>query len=198
MTWYYKAVTANKKNYEAQFGLGQIHIQNQDLVEAEKCFEICKNSPDVHNSFEVNRYLAYIYSRTKKKQFDLNIDMFKKALELKSEDSDCYLELAQLLEYKKPEESLKLYENLLHTIKSKQNGNINNLYNIQDILPEILNNIASIRIRLNLQTDVDKYLNDSLEQVKLQKEEIKKQVDNNDSSQSGVIEQKVIFEKCNL
>jgi tetratricopeptide (TPR) repeat protein len=168
-SFYTKAVQTNNRNIEAQFGLGQIYLLMGNYLEAEKYFEICKNDPDTINSFEVNRYLAFIYAKTKKKQLDNIIDLFRKALEIKKDDTDCYIELAQLLEFKKPEESLKLYHEVLKLIKSNQVENINRLYNISDILPELLNNIAALRIRLNSDQEVESIINEALSLVKAKK-----------------------------
>jgi tetratricopeptide (TPR) repeat protein len=215
-TYYSKAVQANSKNIEAQFGLGQINFLINNLSEAEKCFEACKviqevniagasgnkkslqnvNQSGIHTpneiSFEINKYLAFIYARTRRKEIDRTVEMFSKALEIKKDDTDCYLELAQLLEFRKPEESLKLYEEVLVLIrekleKNKENKNkdnslsnttknynttSHNFYNIEENLPEILNNTATIKIRLNLLTDVDKLLHESLTLIKKRKEVI--------------------------
>ena len=109
-----------------------------NLAEAEKCFEACKIDYETSNSFEINKYLAFIYARTKKKQLDSTIEIFKKAIELKKDDTDCYIELAQLLEFKKPEESLKLYETALRIHNDNYNKENNNLYDIELIKPELL------------------------------------------------------------
>ena len=192
-THYIKAVQANPKNIEAQFGLGQIYLSMQNLTEAEKCFQLCKNiqanssdrriqagkiTNEKEISFDIIKYLAYIYARTRRKEVDSTIEMFKNALEINKDDSDCYIELAQLLEYKKPEDSLKYYEELLVLIKTKKDEvcneerYVNYLYNIDEIMPEILNNIATIRIRINSFNDVDKLLNEAKILVKKQKEKI--------------------------
>jgi tetratricopeptide (TPR) repeat protein len=142
-----------------------------NYAEAEKCFEICKSDPDAVNSFEINKYLAFIYARTRKKQLDNTIDLFKKALEIKDDDTDCYIELAHLLEYKKPEESLKLYEGVLSLIKNGGGESIHQLYNIKEIMPELLNNIAAIKIRLNYTSDVENIINEALSLVSVKKKD---------------------------
>jgi lipopolysaccharide biosynthesis regulator YciM len=170
-SWYSRAVQTNNRNIEAQFGLGQIHLLMGSFPEAEKCFEICKSDPDTINSFEINKYLAFIYARTRKKQLDNTIELFRKALEMKNDDTDCYIELAQLLEYKKPEESLKLYQEVLKLIKSTTHDTQgeNKLYNIHKIRPELLNNIAALKIRLNYDTEVESIINEALGLVKAEK-----------------------------
>jgi hypothetical protein len=123
--------------------------------------------------------------------------LFKKALSLNPEDTDCYIELAQLLEYKKPEESLKIYEEALKIIKNKQKRNVNErkkqLFNTDDILPELYNNIACIRIRANSEdTETIKYLNESLNSVKVQRDEINKLLLNTtDNNENYSLENKV-------
>jgi tetratricopeptide (TPR) repeat protein len=164
--WYTRAVQTNARNIEAQFGLGQLYLNMTNYTEAEKCFEICKNDPETINSFEVNKYLAFIYARTKKKQLDNTIDLFKKAIEIKNDDTDCYIELAQLLEFKKPEESLKLYQDVLILIRENPDQNNNKLYNTKDIMPELLNNIAAIKIRLGHTSEVEGIINEALSYLK--------------------------------
>lgn len=177
-SWYNKAIQINSKNLDAQFGLGQIYLYMQNLNEAEKCFEACRIDQETSNSFEINKYLAYIYARTKKKETDKTIEMFKKALEVKKDDIDCFIELAQLLEFKKPQESLKLYEQVLGVLHGNKDIIRNTLYNVDDILPEVLNNISTIKIRLNLFDDVEKLLGDALNLIKKQKEVVKMQLEN--------------------
>lgn len=169
-----KSVSANAKNYEAQFGLGQIYIYLQNLNDAEKCFELCKESSENYETLEVIKYLAYIYSRTKKKNFEANAEMFRKVLEFQPDDIDSHLELGNLLEFKKPKESLELFLNALELIKNKQEIKRKeqvqkfNLYNPEIILPEIYNNIASIKIRLELFENAEFYLNEAKANLALQ------------------------------
>ena len=114
-SWYTKALNSNPKNLEAAFGLGQIHLEMSNLLEAQKCFELCKSVKNFN--IEVEKNLAYIYSKNKKKQEEA-IEMYKAAIEIKKDNIDCYLELAQLLEFRAPEECLKLYEHALEMIRS--------------------------------------------------------------------------------
>ena len=209
-SYYIKAVQSNPKNIEAQFGLGQIYLSMQNMTEAEKCFLACKSIQEDSNSnskgplhgfkqnsnelsFEIIKYLAYISSKTRRKEVDATIEMYKKALEIRANDTDCYIELAQLLDIKKPEESLKYYEELMILIKTNKNEENNDnksikknyLYDIEENMPEILINIATLKIRLQIFSDIEKLLNEAKTLVKNRKETLlkKKEIKTEDGAE---------------
>ena len=45
-SFFLRGVQANPRNIEAQFGLGQIYLYTQNLIDAERCFELCKTILD--------------------------------------------------------------------------------------------------------------------------------------------------------
>ena len=139
----------------------------ENFTEAEKYFSPNKYNIDKENFLCTNKYLAYIYARTKKKDFEKIVDMYTNAINFNDQDIDCYLELAMLYELRKPEESLNMYEKAIELIRKidLENYNFNatkNLYDIKEILPEILNNYSTIKIRLNNTNNVDKILKEAL------------------------------------
>ena len=154
---YAKAVSLNSNNIEAQFALGQLHYFNQNFTEALKCFEICKVTQDFSSLYEVNKFIALVKTKTlplfKKQSYDtyyskieeLNI-LFNQLIDIQPNDLDIIIELAQINEYNKPSLSLELYEKCLKLINS--NKAIGSLFDIDEIYPELLNNIASLKISL--------------------------------------------------
>lgn len=171
-SYFLRSVQANPRNIEAQFGLGQIYLYTQNLIDAEKCFTICKSLLDENKkvSFKVLKYLAYILSKTKRKEVDKTIAMYKTAIATKNDDIDCYVELAELLNLKSPQESLAYYKEAVRLIKLKKENHISDkdnstLYSY-NILPEILNNIGCILLRLDRTDEVESYLTQAKNIVK--------------------------------
>jgi tetratricopeptide (TPR) repeat protein len=168
-SWYSKSLNCNPKNLEAAFGLGQIHVEMSNFLEAQKCFELCKSMKNYN--IEVEKNLAFIYAKNKKKQEDA-IEMYKTAIGFKKDNLDCYLELAQLLEFRAPEECLKLYEIVLEQIRSGNFKNTeNDFYIIRQNMPEILNNCAVVKLRMNNLQGVDSLLYEALQIVKKKTDE---------------------------
>ena len=169
-SWYTKSLNANPKNLDSAFGLGQIHLEMSNFQEAQKCFELCKSLKNYN--IEVEKNLAYIYTKNKKKQEEA-IEMYKNAINFKKDSIDCYLELAQLLEFRAPDECLRLYEQVIDIIRS---GNFKNsegdFYIIKQIMPEILNNYAVVKLRLNNLQGVDSLLYEALQIVKKKIEDL--------------------------
>ena len=163
--FFLRAVQENPKNIEAEFGLGQIYLDSQNFSDAEKCFIICKEIMDENKkvSFKVLKYLAYILSITKRKEIEKIIDLYKQAISVKNDDIDCYIKLAELLSLKSPEESIKYYQEAIKFIKENEKNKEQfqeNIYSNQ-ILPEILNNMACILLRLGKVDNVEEYLKES-------------------------------------
>ena len=175
--YFIQSVNANPRNIEAQYGLGQINLNLQNISAAEKCFETCKSILDENKlvSFKVLKYLAYILSKTNKKEIEKAIQLYKTAIETKNDDIDCYVELAELLNLRAPLESLVYYKEAIKLIQkykeNKLSGNNDyirdtaNLYSVE-ILPEILNNIACILLRLDRVDEVEPYLNEARKIIK--------------------------------
>ena len=147
----------------------------QNHSEAEKCLELCsKELENSASSFEIKKLMAFACSKSAKKQ-DESIKIISEAI-TNSDDIDCYLEIAQLQEGKKPAESLALYEKLLSFLNT---GNSQNTFedktfeNLKDIKPELLINIASLKLRMKELNKTEEYLNEALKIVKhvLEKEE---------------------------
>lgn len=175
-SFFLRGVQANPRNIEAQFGLGQIYLYTQNLIDAERCFELCKTILDENKkvSFKVLKYLAYILSKTKRKEIDKIISMYKTAINTKNDDIDCYVELAELLNLKSPNESLMYYKEAVRLInlhkKNKDKklaieNDSSTLYS-EKILPEILNNISCILLRLDRIDEVESYLTQAKNLVK--------------------------------
>ena len=106
--FFFRSIELNNLNIEAQFCLGQLYLIKYSFSDAEKSFEICKKILDENKltSFKVLKYLAYIKSKLHYKEIDSTIDMYKKAIATKNDDLDCYIELAELLNLRNPNESL--------------------------------------------------------------------------------------------
>ena len=150
----------------------------ENYAEAEKYFLPGKYNTDKDNLICTNKYLGYIYSRNKKKEYEKIIEMYTNALHFDDEDIDCYIELAILNELRKPEESIKMYEKAIELIRNKDLKNYvfnrtRSLYNIKEDFPKILNNYATIRLRLGYLNELDKILNEALSIIKTNKNEIK-------------------------
>jgi len=143
----------------------------ENYKEAEKYFNPSKYSMEKDNILYSNKFLAFIYAKEKKKDYDKITEMYKNALAFNDQDIDCYIELAILNELRKPEETIKMYEKAISLIRKidfeKYNfNNTKSLYDVKDVFPEILNNYATVKLRLNLLNDVDKILNEALGIVK--------------------------------
>ena len=167
----------------------------QNHTEAEKCFELCsKQLENSASSFEIKKLLAFTCSKTNKKQ-DESIKILTEAIAT-NDDIDCYLEVAQLQETKNPTESLAMYEKLLSflSIGDGVKSETSNVYNfeekafknLQDIKPEILINIASLKLRMKdpkVLNTTEGNLNDALKIVKsyLENESLEK-VENENSN----------------
>ena len=193
-SWYTKSLHANPKNLESSFGLGQIHLEMYNFSEAQKCFEQCRSLKNYN--LEIEKNLSYIFARIKKKQ-DEAIEMYKTAINFKKDNIDCYLELAQLLEFKAPEECLRLYEEALELIKSNnfKNGE-NDFYVIRQIMPEVLNNFAVVKLRLGKLNGVDSLLYEALQIVKKKIEistQSKQKVENADNISNEIEQVKKIL-----
>ena len=154
----------------------------ENYAEAEKYFLPGKYNTEKDNLICTNKYLAYIYSRNKKKEYEKIIEMYTNALNFDDEDIDCYIELAILNELRKPEESIKMYEKAIELIRGKDLKNYNfnktrSLYDIKENFPKILNNYSTIRLRLRHLVDLEKILNEALNIIKKGKNDIKKYKD---------------------
>lgn len=139
----------------------------ENYKEAEKYFNPAKYSMEKDNILYSNKFLAFIYTKEKKKDYDKITEMYNNALAFNDQDIDCYIELAILNELRKPEETIKMYEKAISLIRKidfeKYNFNsTKSLYDVKDIFPEILNNYATVKLRLSQINDVDKVLNEAL------------------------------------
>jgi len=168
---YNKAIQSNPNNLKAHFGLGQTYLMMENYKEAEKYFNPAKYSMEKDNILYTNKFLAFIHAKEKKKDYDKITEMYNNALAFNDQDIDCYIELAILNELRKPEESIKMYEKAISLIRKidfeKYNfNNTKSLYDIKDIFPEILNNYATVKLRLSQLNHVDNSLNEALGIVK--------------------------------
>ena len=179
--YFMRSVQENKKNIEAQFGLGRIYLHTQNFSEAENCFLECKKILDENKwvSFKILKYLGYVLSITKYKEIEKSIDLFKQAIEIRKDDIDCYIKLGELLNLREPEKSLKYYKTAVELIKEKKKEEKKNesdipeeptIYSL-DILPELLNNIGCTLLLKEDYGEVEKYLNEAKNIIK---EELKK------------------------
>ena len=197
--YFLRAEQENSKNIEAEFGLGQIYLESQNFSDAEKCFVVCKKIMDENKkvSFKVLKYLAYILSITKRKEIEKTIDLYKQAIAVKNDDIDCYIKLAELLSLKSPEESIKYYQEAIKFIKENETNKDyfqENIFSNQ-ILPEILNNMACILLRLGKVENVEEYLKES---KKLIKEELKKINEDEKEKKSVPKEKKIRLNALNI
>lgn len=180
--------------------MGQTCLILENHNEAEKYFEPEKYNIDKDNLLCTNKYLAFIYARTKKREYEKILETFQNALNFDDQDIDCYIELAILNELRKPEETLKNYEKAIELIRKidfdKYNFNkTKNLYDVKDIFPEILNNYATIKLRLNQTDNVDKILNEALAMIKKRLDYLNPKKHQNNLNTEFVHEE-VINNKC--
>ena len=123
-----------------------------------------------------------VYKKQRISKFDKPLSQARK-LNFDDEDIDCYIELAILNELRKPEESIKLYEKAIELIKKKDLKNYvfnrtRSLYDIKEDFPKILNNYATIRLRLGYLNGLERILNEALSIIKNNKNDIKNFKDN--------------------
>lgn len=179
----------------------------ENYKEAEKYFNPSKYSIEKDNILYSNKFLAFIYAKEKKKDFDKITEMYNNALAFNDQDIDCYIELAILNELRKPDETIKMYEKAIGLIRKidfeKYNfNNTKSLYDVKDIFPEILNNYATVKLRLNQLNEVDKVLNEALSIVKKRKAavaaQMKPQVENQLPVNIEALQEEVINNKINL
>jgi len=177
----------------------------QNHSEAEKCFELCsKELENSASSFEIKKLLAFTCSKTNKKQ-DESIKILTEAI-TNCDDIDCYLEVAQLQENKNPTESLALYEKLLSFLNLGESETHNfeeKAYeNLKEIKPELLINIASLKLRLSMNNvnirenkekeakdlaKTEEYLNDALKIVKSFLEKSDKTNNESEEKQNNIV-----------
>lgn len=92
---YYFQATHNWPEYTlAQFGLGQLHLHKEEFTKAIQSFElVLRYFPD---NFETLRVLGSLYFKLNKK--DKAYTYIKRATELRPDDVETWIELAQLYE----------------------------------------------------------------------------------------------------
>ncbi|KAN0031578.1 hypothetical protein ACTFIV_005443 [Dictyostelium citrinum] len=178
--YYHQAVQKNPDLYLAQFGLGQIHIHNEDYDKAILCFEqVLSKQP---NNYETLQILGSLYkhgslyksnvktttitttsSTTTTNNNNNNLsneiinkikNVLKKATELNPNDSSNWFELGQLLESTEVSTALEAYEKGLNLLKK------------DGITPslEIQNNIAVLRHQKGLLVEAEQTYLDIIKQ----------------------------------
>ncbi|CAB3402035.1 unnamed protein product [Caenorhabditis bovis] len=144
--YYYQAKTLNNGELTiAYFGLGQMHIYRNELVQAIEAFEVVHRR--MPNNMETVKILGSLYAHTT--FTDLNEqaaarqkgrDLLLKYLETIPDDIEVCIDLAQLLESVDAPKSLHLYETAIDLLKT-----------VEDIdpQPEMLNNVGALHMQLN-------------------------------------------------
>jgi len=124
---YSQASKADDSNVLVQFGLGQLFIHQGDLVKAMACFEaVLRQQP--HN-YETLRVLGSLYAKQHKKEEAL--EKLQEVVKINPNDYEAWIEIAQIHEYRKPDQALEAYERALKGLPS--------------IPTELWNNIAILR-----------------------------------------------------
>ena len=148
---FYKESVQNNPSYLApQFGLGQMHLANKDLVKAAACFEkVLKASPDNVNALKA---LGHLYTKMDKDGKELGgagkegreaaaLQKLQKATELEPTDVAAWIELAKLQQkmgFAKLPAALKAYEKAAGQLR-KSGGHAT---------AQLWNNIGALRHRL--------------------------------------------------
>lgn len=143
-----------------QYGLGQLYIKRGDIENAAACFEKVLK---VHaNNYETMKILGSLYAsahynknqgkRDQAKQY------LKKVTTMTPDDVEAWIELAQILEQNDCPGSLAAYETAIKIFKEK--------VQMDDIPPEILNNVAALHYRMNNLTEAKKYYEQSLQRCR--------------------------------
>ena len=137
---FYKSSLDNDKfNFPAQFGLGQILLQQKNYSESIKCFEfICENNSEAfcRDCFLI---MPDIYMRLNNKQ--KTIEYFLKALEFFPENFELKIKYASYLENFDTKNAYGIYKNTFRDLLLEKNKNVLSL--------ELLNNIGVVFIKEN-------------------------------------------------
>lgn len=178
---YNKSIQFNNKS-EAHFSLGQLYFYNNSYKESLNCFkEAAKYFIDSNSQFEIKKYKTIIMARSYLKlkidektnlnsiNYDIDniddiINSFKYLIEIKENDLDCIIELAQVYELKNPIKALEYYNNCLFIVDN--NKYFSSIYNIEDTHPIIINNIASLKLNIKKTDNTLNLLNRAMDMVK--------------------------------
>ena len=125
--YYSQAVKADDSNALVQFGLGQLYIHQGDITKAIACFEAVQRQQP-HN-YETLRVLGSLYAKQHKKEEAL--EKLQEVVKINPNDYEAWIEIAQIHEYRKPDQALEAYERALKGLPS--------------IPTELWNNIAILR-----------------------------------------------------
>jgi len=136
LQWYSQSFKENPAYMAPQFGLGQMHLVNNDTPRAIECFEkVLKASPDNVDALKV---LGSLYSSTDRRA--LALERLTKATELSPHDVDAWLEMARVQEdnLESLPQALKAYETAASLLKQSK----------QRLPAELWNNLGALRHRL--------------------------------------------------
>ncbi|KAI0977792.1 hypothetical protein GJ496_002225 [Pomphorhynchus laevis] len=142
--YYYQSTQFAGSNFVLpQYGLGQMYIQRNDIVNAACCFKKVLNAHP--ESYETMKILGSILATSKNADDRQLAQMYlAKVTQRYPDDIEAWIERAQLLESDDPTESLKAYQQAMQIITVKMNSKV----------PcELLNNVGSLHFRLNNLTD---------------------------------------------
>jgi len=104
LNFYNVSIALYPNNFEAQFGLGQIHLSQRNWDSAYPCFNYIVIHCKKIESGECFKILAYLSSKLKKKE--QACEYYEKALGFNSNDYESMIEYASLMETMDPSNAL--------------------------------------------------------------------------------------------
>ncbi|CAD6190371.1 unnamed protein product [Caenorhabditis auriculariae] len=116
--YYYQSTQLNYGDLTLSFyGLGQMYIQRKEWDKAIDCFETVLTR--IPNNADTLKVLGSLYAHTNPDEAKLQKarETLQKALDLKPDDVELLIDLAQLLEATDPNKSLELYERSIEMLK---------------------------------------------------------------------------------
>lgn len=156
--YYYQSSQFASANFVLpQYGLGQLYIKRGDVENAASCFEkVLKVHP---NNYETMKILGSLYaSSVNQAKRDQAKTYLRKVTQMTPDDVEAWIELAQILEQNDCPGSLQAYETAIKIFREK--------VHMDDIPPEILNNVAALHFRMSNLTEARKFYEQSLQRCK--------------------------------
>ena len=119
----------------AQYGLGQMYLQQKDYNKALECFELVQTQAP--NNYETLRILGSLYAKQHRKEQAL--EKLHQVVKINPNDYEAWIEIGQVLEISKPEKALEAYDKAIALMT--------------DIPSELWNNVAVLRHKIGRQQE---------------------------------------------
>lgn len=130
--------------------------------EAEQHLRSLKKSANLSNNYVLKKYLAICLCKLRKEEEEAET-LLRECFKENANDSDVCLELSQLLEVKKPQQSVEFFAKLLTLIQ--ENPNEERMYAVDSNLIEIITNYAAVKIRSGSWANVTAIIKDALSRI---------------------------------